>query len=302
MSESNAGRSPGLPDREAPSPPHRSFNEWLARVAEATGSVLSIARSLTIGALIIAAVVVAWDGRGAIEALLRDAQKLSGFGVSIERAPLTALPIANPARPGGYSLEPGQLESVQARANWVRPVLSGAVILWVDDNPAGNNNLIQFFQWAGISIRFARSNDEALHEMREARAQPFDLVISDIGRDTSGEGWGDEPLRACPLRFLSLPPTVPRDTDLDALNAEANRRPAPGSWLPERMRRELGARSPPLIHFTGHGSALVSACAELTTGDAFHLIHGVFSVLERQRAAEFNRFRPPWAAGPATLR
>lgn len=277
-----------------------SASGTLARAAAATAALLSIARSLGLAALVVVAAWAAWTNRGPLLGWLADAQKLSGFGVSLERGQLTALPIADPAgRSRGYFLDAKQLDSVQARAIWLRPVLSGAVVLWVDDNPAGNNNLIQFFQWAGILLRFARTNDEA---MLEIRAQPFDLVISDVSRDTSGEPRANGPLESCPFHFLSLPPGGPDQEDLDRLNMREKLNPEPGWQLADLIHRGFGADRPPLIYFTGYGESAVSACAELTTDNPFRLIHAVFGALERQRATEFNRFRPPWAPQPSAAR
>lgn len=282
------------------------FNRMLAHTADAATSLFSIVRLVLIGGIVIYALNQLLSHQGTLFTWLRDAQKLSGFGVSVERSQLTALPIARAA--GGnnrYFLNPEQLESVQARAIWLQPILSGALVLWVDDNPVGNNNLLQFFQWAGISIRLARTNDEAMREIEwaENATRPFDLVISDVGRSTSGETRREQPLARCPVHLFALPPGEEATMSLAAFNVDVSRSPDPGLLLAERMHekhehrssRDPGARVTPLIFFTEWGRVMASRCAELSTDNAFRLIHGVFGVLERQRAAEFNRFRPPWA-------
>jgi CheY-like chemotaxis protein len=71
------------------------------------------------------------------------------------------------------------------RANANRPVFEGAEILWVDDRPSNNRNEARMLRSFGALITFAATTEEALRALRTStdQHQPFDLIVSDIGRD-----------------------------------------------------------------------------------------------------------------------
>ncbi len=71
------------------------------------------------------------------------------------------------------------------RANANRSVFEGAEILWVDDRPSNNRNEARMLRSFGALITFAATTEEALRALRTStdQHQPFDLIISDIGRD-----------------------------------------------------------------------------------------------------------------------
>ena len=71
------------------------------------------------------------------------------------------------------------MPSVARRARYVRPLLRGARVLWVDDNPS--NNLYERTALASldISVDLALSTEEALY--MTSRLQ-YDLVLSDMNR------------------------------------------------------------------------------------------------------------------------
>jgi len=54
-------------------------------------------------------------------------------------------------------------------------------ILWVDDHPEWNRDLIRLFERLEMVVHVVRSTDEALARLR---AGTYDLVITDMWRDT----------------------------------------------------------------------------------------------------------------------
>jgi CheY-like chemotaxis protein len=75
-----------------------------------------------------------------------------------------------------------------ARPHWIGPaqsVFEGAEILWVDDRPSNNRNEARMLRSFGALITFAATTEEALRALRAStdQHQPFDLIVSDIGRD-----------------------------------------------------------------------------------------------------------------------
>jgi len=71
------------------------------------------------------------------------------------------------------------------RAHRERRLLDGAEILWVDDVPSNNRNEARMLRSFGAMITFACCTDEALRALQYAAelAQPFHMIISDIGRN-----------------------------------------------------------------------------------------------------------------------
>jgi CheY-like chemotaxis protein len=55
-------------------------------------------------------------------------------------------------------------------------------LLWVDDHPENNDYPRQIFEQLGIQVVLSRSTEEALQRLAERK---FDLVISDMGRDSN---------------------------------------------------------------------------------------------------------------------
>jgi hypothetical protein len=98
--------------------------------------------------------------------------------------------------PGGIELGIGDRVSAAAKKQHVRlskddksrivrrlersaPVLSGARILWVDDNPSGNINEATTLGTFGAVIKFATNNRDAYALLDRER---FDVVITDWAR------------------------------------------------------------------------------------------------------------------------
>ena len=71
------------------------------------------------------------------------------------------------------------------RASANRSVFEGAEILWVDDRPSNNRNEARMLRSFGALITFAATTEEALRALRTGaeQHQPFDIILSDIGRD-----------------------------------------------------------------------------------------------------------------------
>lgn len=64
-------------------------------------------------------------------------------------------------------------------------VFRDAQVLWVDDHPEYNRNERKMFRRLGVEIDVAKSTEEALGMLR---SQIYDLVISDMARDTRTAG------------------------------------------------------------------------------------------------------------------
>src|SRR5262245_48054512 len=71
------------------------------------------------------------------------------------------------------------------RANTNRSVFEGAEILWVDDRPSNNRNEARMLRSFGALVTFAATTEEALRALRTGteQHQPFDIILSDIGRE-----------------------------------------------------------------------------------------------------------------------
>jgi len=65
------------------------------------------------------------------------------------------------------------------RAHYVRPVIQDAKLLWVDDAPQQNRQLITFLRSLGAQVDQARDTHEALKLLRRHQ---YNTVVSDIKR------------------------------------------------------------------------------------------------------------------------
>jgi PleD family two-component response regulator len=70
--------------------------------------------------------------------------------------------------------------SALQRAQHIFPVLRGARLLWVDDQPMGNEDLVAVLLRLGIVVDQARHTEEAIKLLHR---HPYDLVISDMQRE-----------------------------------------------------------------------------------------------------------------------
>jgi len=57
--------------------------------------------------------------------------------------------------------------------------LQGRLVLWVDDRPDNNRHERQALEALGVRFALSTSTEDALDQLRH---QPFDLIISDMGR------------------------------------------------------------------------------------------------------------------------
>jgi CheY-like chemotaxis protein len=74
---------------------------------------------------------------------------------------------------------------VMRRAQRLAPVLQGARILWVDDQPENNRTEQRILTTLGVEVDSVRSTDEALNRLKQAS---YDVLISDMARDTPDAG------------------------------------------------------------------------------------------------------------------
>src|SRR5690606_9005134 len=86
------------------------------------------------------------------------------------------------SRESPQAIDVSWMPSVERRAKVVRPLLRGARLLWVDDNPGDNLYERTLLTALGVSIDIALSTKEAWY--LAAKLQ-YDVIISDIARGTN---------------------------------------------------------------------------------------------------------------------
>jgi CheY-like chemotaxis protein len=104
-------------------------------------------------------------------------------------------------------------EKAAAAANVVRRAVTpqtlwnfrSGSILWVDDNPSNNMNLIDAFRKLGINVDLSLSTDEALAKLDGG--QRYDAIITDMGRPPDGKA-GYTLLAALRDRGIRIPTLV----------------------------------------------------------------------------------------------
>jgi CheY-like chemotaxis protein len=101
-------------------------------------------------------------------ATLLEAQQTQGIGTT--QGP-------NDSPPPSASERRGTVSRLEHAAEY----LHDRRILWVDDHPELNASLVTLFRKAGMTVDTVRSTQEAIEVLRR---QPFDLIISDMRRDT----------------------------------------------------------------------------------------------------------------------
>ena len=79
----------------------------------------------------------------------------------------------------GVAISEGDKWSALKRAEHVSPVIRGAKILWVDDEPQRNRQLVKILLSLGADVDQAHDTDEALKLLRRHQ---YDVVVSDIKR------------------------------------------------------------------------------------------------------------------------
>lgn len=81
----------------------------------------------------------------------------------------------------GNAAKRSVLDRLQRNADLV----GRASILWADDHPENNQPIIELLRKYGTSVDTPRSNVEALRLLQAGR---YDVVISDVSRDSEGPG------------------------------------------------------------------------------------------------------------------
>lgn len=113
--------------------------------------------------------------------------QLQGTGrrLSVEKASEAAAALGAAAKSkGGDTASPSQVAAAISGAS--RSRLSGMRpyhILWVDDHPENNEYEAQAMSALGFRVDIARSTKEAMGRIRD---DSYDLVISDLGRQSAG--------------------------------------------------------------------------------------------------------------------
>lgn len=65
-------------------------------------------------------------------------------------------------------------------------------LLWVDDYPSNNAQLVEYLREKGVHVDIALSTDEA---KRLFSSHPYDAVVSDMGRNEGGQNTADAGVR-----------------------------------------------------------------------------------------------------------
>jgi CheY-like chemotaxis protein len=166
--------------------------DQISKLLEAAGSLIS---AVAWPALIL---FIVWRFREPISGLASDVRtavregratvKAGPAGIEISTAEAAALiQTAEAQRGGGESGEDGGTDKVTMAANAVEEIAevvnsepdAGPRVLWVDDSPTNNRIEERALRELGFEVRFCLSTDEALLQLSR---EPFDLVISDLGR------------------------------------------------------------------------------------------------------------------------
>jgi hypothetical protein len=105
--------------------------------------------------------------------------KILGVEISLLKEELDEVASAR-----GVAISEGDKWSALKRAEHVSPVLQSAKILWVDDEPQRNRQLVKILISLGTDVDHAQDTDEALKLLRRHQ---YDVVISDIKRGEGGD-------------------------------------------------------------------------------------------------------------------
>lgn len=120
--------------------------------------------------------------RSELHPLLRRTKSLSfpfgtaHFGEGIEL-------LQEAAARNGASVSPRQSRAAVGRLDHAAEALAGGRLLWVDDLPGNNRQIVELLQRAGLTIDLALSTDEAVGMLQR---HGYDVVITDMRR-------GDDP-------------------------------------------------------------------------------------------------------------
>lgn len=127
----------------------------------------------------------------------------------------------------GFAAKRSVVDRLQRHAD----LLADARILWVDDHPENNAPILELFRRYGAVIDCPTSNPEALRLLRAAR---YDVIISDVGRDSEGPD--------SELKGLELAETVYRQWSQQVVLFTARFNPATVPGVSPEARLELVRR------------------------------------------------------------
>ncbi len=106
-------------------------------------------------------------------------------------------------------------------------------ILWVDDRPANNSNLIEAFRKLGISVDLSLTTEDALAKL--SSGQRYDAIITDMGRQADPKA-GYTLLRAFRERGIRIPTLIYAGSSSEEHRREAKAAGAADSTnSPERV-------------------------------------------------------------------
>jgi CheY-like chemotaxis protein len=91
--------------------------------------------------------------------------------------------IQSAAKRQGVTVSEDDNSRIVRRLERLAPLVRGASILWVDENPANNASEASVLEAFGAKITTARTTEEAIKKLREH----FDVVISDVKRENKDD-------------------------------------------------------------------------------------------------------------------
>lgn len=99
-------------------------------------------------------------------------------GVKIKMNPQETTP---PKLEGGTPVDIKEWKAAKRRALDVASVLKDKRILWVDDHPENNTEIVNFLTSFKMQVSISTNNQDAYSMLKTSKV--FDIVITDIGRD-----------------------------------------------------------------------------------------------------------------------
>lgn len=260
----------------APSPGKPNYT-WLSSLIEAVGSLLKI----VIISIVLIFLLAHWQY---FSHWLEGVTHGEFFGLKFDRAAaeqkIDQLLIEKAKSGATRPFAIGAL----ARAQIVLPAISGARVLWVDQNPEHNVIERGVLEDMGIKVQLALSTDQAQTYLR---TDNYDLVISNVGRTETSK-----PLKQCPSYYVDFPSDELRkqyNDDLQRFNIDRQSDPMGGFAMAEVLAAEFpsafGDRQVPrIIYYTiANGGKVADACSRIVTNRPDVLLQTVVSALEELR-------------------
>jgi PleD family two-component response regulator len=128
--------------------------------------------------------ILCWVGRSRLDTLLTRVQKLSVAGIEVEFK--QTLKQAADAR--GEDVPAVDLGRAARRLAQSTALLTGARLLWIDDEPDNNRFERALLEGAGASVNQVVSSEQAWQSLNRAA---YDLIISDIRRGVDDKAGTD---------------------------------------------------------------------------------------------------------------